>query len=115
MEVLGFLISRRCEENLWDPVQALRGGQAFSHLFFSDDLVLFAKSDLQNYISVRESLDTFCDFSGQKVSLNKSKVYFSPNTSLESREEMCGVLGIHSTPNLGKYLGFPIKYPGSSS
>ena len=25
------------------------------------------------------------------------------------------MLGIHSTPNLGKYLGFPIKHPGSSS
>ena len=115
MKVLGFLISRRCEENLWDPVQALRGGQAFSHLFFADDLVLFAKANLQNCISVKETLDTFCELSGQKVSLNKSKVYFSQNTRPESREEMCGVLGIHSTPNLGKYLGFPIKHPGSTS
>ena len=115
MEVLGFLISQRCEENLWDLVRVSRGGQAFSHLFFADDLVLFAKADLRNCNSVRETLDSFCELSGQKVSLEKSKVYFSPNTSPESREEMCGVLGIHSTPNLGKYLGFPIKHPGSSS
>ena len=78
MEVLGFLISRRCEENLWHPVRASRGGQTFSHLFFADDLVLFAKVDLRNCTSVRETLDTFCELSGQKVSLNKSKVYFSP-------------------------------------
>ena len=25
------------------------------------------------------------------------------------------MLGIHSTPNLGKYLGFPIKHPRSTS
>ena len=77
MKVLGFLISWRCEENLWDSVQALKGGQAFSHLFFADDLVLFAKADLQNCISVKETLDTFCELSGQQVSPNKSKVYFS--------------------------------------
>ena len=115
MVVLGFLISWRCEENLWDLVQASRGGQAFSYIFFADDLVLFAKAYLRNCISVRETLDTFCEFLGKIVSLNKSKVYFSLNTSPESREEMCEVLGMHSTPNLGKYLGFPIKHPGSTS
>ena len=61
---------------------------------------------------MRETLDSFCELSSQKVSLDKSKAYFSPNTSPESREEVCGVLGIHSTPNLGKYLGFPIKHLG---
>ena len=44
MEVLGFLISRRCEENLWDSIRASRGGQAFPHLFFADDFVIFCKS-----------------------------------------------------------------------
>ena len=31
------------------------------------------------------------------------------------REELCEVLGIRSTPKLGKYLGFLLKQPGSSS
>lgn len=115
MEVLGFLISGRCEEKLWDLVRASRGGPAFSHLFFADDLLLFAKADMKNCTSGRETLDSFCELSGQKISLNKSKVYFSPNTTPEIREELCEVLGINSTPNLGKYLGFPLKHPGSTS
>ena len=45
----------------------------------------------------------------------KSKIYFSPNIRQEERDEMCEVLGISSTPNLGKYLGFPLKHPRSSS
>ena len=89
--------------------------QAFSHLFFADDLVLFAKADLMNCSSVRETLDSFCELSGQKVSLNKSKVYLSLNTSPKTREELCEVLGIHSTPNLSKYLGFSIKHPSLTS
>ena len=45
----------------------------------------------------------------------KSKVYFSPNIRHEQREEMCDVLGMRSTPNLGKYLGFPLKHLGLMS
>ena len=115
MEMLGYLITEKCEAKLWDPVKASRNGPAFSHLFFADDLVLFAKADLKNCCHVREALDTFCDLSGQKVSHHKSKVYFSPNVSQSTRAELSDVLGFSSTPNLGKYLGFPLKHPGSTS
>ena len=88
MEMLGYLISEKCEAKLWDPVKASRNGPAFSHLFFANDLVLFAKADLKNCCHVREALDTFCDLSGQKVSLHKSKVYFSPNDSQSTKADL---------------------------
>ena len=43
MEILGAYILDKCNDNLWDPISASRGGVAFSQLFFSDDLVLFTK------------------------------------------------------------------------
>lgn len=64
---------------------------------------------------MKDTLDTFCELSRQKVSLAKSKVYFSPNIGHEQRKEMCDVLGMRSTPNLGNYLGFPLKLPLSTS
>ena len=67
---------------------------------------------MKNCCNVRETLDTFCELSGQKVSLAKSKVYFSPNIRQEERDEMCEVLGMSSTPNLGKYLGIPLNTLG---
>ena len=45
MEVLGFMIKDKCDSKLWDPMKASRGGLAFSHLFFVDDLILFRKAD----------------------------------------------------------------------
>ena len=45
MEVLGFIIKDKCDSKLWDPMKASRGGLAFSHLFFADDLILFRKAD----------------------------------------------------------------------
>ena len=42
----------------------------------------------------------------------KSRVFFSPNVEPDQREAFTNMLGINSTSNLGKYLGFPIKHPG---
>lgn len=67
MEVLGALISEKCEAKLWDPVKVAPGGIAFLHLFFTDDLVLFAKADQKNCVAIKDVLETFCELSGQKV------------------------------------------------
>ena len=93
----------------WTPVKASRGGLAFSHLFFVDDIVLFAKADLINCSTIRDVLDQFCEISGQTVSVAKSRVFFSPNIDRDTRESFSDILGMQSTPNLGRYLGFPIK------
>ena len=96
-------------------MKASSSGPTFSHLFFVDDLVLFAKADPTNCSAIRDVLDVFCSLSGQSVSDAKSRVYFSPNVDRDSRESFCDILGFASAPSLGKYLGIPIKHPGSSS
>ena len=110
MEILGAFITEKCKAKLWDPISASRGSATFSHLFFATDLILFAKADIKNYRAARDVLDTFCELSGQKVSAKKSRVFFSPNVSLNTREELCNILEFRSTPSLGKYLIFPIKH-----
>ena len=79
MEYLGQLIEGKCNAHLWQPVKASRSGPAFSHLFFADDLVLFAKVDGTNCSTIRDVLDEFCNLSGQTISVTKLRVYFSPN------------------------------------
>ncbi|XP_065616004.1 uncharacterized protein LOC136061741 [Quercus suber] len=111
MEVHRLMIKDKCDSKLWDLVKASRGGLAFSHLLFADDLILFGKADKKNYTSIKEALDRFCELSRQKVNNGKSRVYFSPNISEKRREELCSCLDLHSTPNLGKYLGFSLKLP----
>ena len=84
-------------------------------MFFADDLVLFARADAINCSTRRDVLDSFCKISGQTVSEDKSRVFFSLNVDRDSRESFCDILGFHSTPSLGKYLGFPIRHTRSSS
>lgn len=115
MEVLGRIIDAKCSNNLWNPVKASANGLTFSHLFFADDLLLFAKANLLNYESVREAVEEFYMISGQKINPTKSKVYFPPNIDREQRIGFCEILGFHSTPKLGSYLGFPLRHVGASN
>ena len=113
MEVLGALLEEKCKAKLWNSVKASQGGPKFSNVFFADDLMLFAKADRKNCTAIRDVLDSFCEMSGQKISTEKSQVYFSPNVDPEKRIELGEILGFRSTPTLGKYLGFPIKHSGT--
>lgn len=113
MKYLGYLIEKKCLDGVWKPLKASRKNIGISHLFFADDLMLFAKVDEESYEAILEVLNNFCEESGQKVSLEKSRVYFSPNVQAEFREETCAKLGIQATTSIGKYLGFPINHKGA--
>ena len=65
MDYLGQLIQERYEDKSWILVKASWRGLAFSHLFFADDLVLFAKTNMENCLVIREVLDEFCSQSGR--------------------------------------------------
>ncbi|KAK9985511.1 hypothetical protein SO802_030462 [Lithocarpus litseifolius] len=93
MDYLGQLIQEKCEENIWIPIKASRGGPAFSHLFFVDDLVLFARADHTNCSAIQDVLDEFCAIFGQTISDSKSRVYFSPNVDRDTKESLSDILG----------------------
>ena len=115
MEYLGQLIVEKCNAKLWQPIKASGSRPAFSHLFFADDLVLFARADGTNCSTIRDVLDEFCSISRQTISEAKSRAYFSPNVDRDTRESLSDILGFSSTPSLGKYLRIPIMHPRSSS
>ena len=112
MDFLSQLIQEKCEAGLWKLVKASRSGPSFSHIFFADDLVLFAKATPENCKVVKEVLDMFCKALGQTISGAKSRVFFSSNIDQDSKEELSSTLRFQSTDCLGKYLGFPIKHRG---
>ena len=112
MEFLGALINKKCVDREWDKVKALKNGPRFSHMFFADDLLLFAKANTQNCNAIEEVLEEFYGLSGQKVSQEKSKNFFSPNVPEDTRDTICNQLQIKATCDLGRYLGFPILRKG---
>jgi hypothetical protein len=67
------------------------------------------KADMNNATSLQRVLDTYCanSNSGQMVSLAKSSIFFSPNTNVILRAEICEALHIDTEALLDKYLRLP--------
>ena len=113
MEYVGSLIDKECIEGEWAPIKASRGNLEISHLFFADNLILFAKANDEGSEAINEVLDLFCSEFRQKVNSAKSRIYFSQNVEVGLKSKICENLNIQATNNLGKYLGFPLKHKGS--
>lgn len=112
MEYLGHLIEKKCVNGDWVPLKASKDNLGFSHLLFANDIILLSKADEHGCEAILDVLEKFCREFGQKISLDKSRIYFSPNVRNEVKEEISERLGIRETNNIGKYLGFPLKHQG---
>ena len=64
LERLGHIVQDAIENGRWKPVRLSRNGPRLSHLFFADDLILFAKVPVDQIKTVMECLELFCDLSG---------------------------------------------------
>ena len=90
------------------PISLSKGGPKLSHICFADDLILFAEASVSQVQVIRKVLEKFCVASGQKVSLEKSKFFFSDNVSRNLGKLISDSSGIASTRDLEKYLGMPV-------
>ena len=57
---------------------------------------------------IKQCLDTFCSSSGQRVSSEKTRIFFSRNVNHVIREDISREFNFSRTNNLGKYLGVPL-------
>ncbi|KAK4283181.1 hypothetical protein QN277_000163 [Acacia crassicarpa] len=110
MEKLAHLIQSEIQAKQWKPIRLSRTGPQISHLFFADDIILFAEASIEQVQVINKCLKTFCDSSGLKVNQQKTRVCFSNNVSHTRRSEMCEYLGFSITSDLGKYLGVPLHH-----
>ncbi|CAA7027588.1 unnamed protein product [Microthlaspi erraticum] len=108
MERLCHMIDRAIESKEWKPIRLSRGGPQLSHICFADDLILFAEASVSQIRVIRQVLEGFCQAYGQKVSLEKSKIFFSHNVSRDLCTTISRESGIQATCDLGRYLGMPI-------
>lgn len=83
--------------------------------FFADDVILFVKANSKNIHSIHLTLQSFMASSGLNINLQKSSIWFSPNSSPHIIREASFVLGISQSSNPGSYLGFPLAISNRSS
>lgn len=79
MERLSRWIQTKVDEGAWRPLIASKGGIRVSHLFFDDDLLLFAEAGDDQVACIKEGLRKFCMALGQKTNFNKFLMFVSLN------------------------------------
>jgi hypothetical protein len=90
-----------------DGIKVCRSSPQVSHLLFADDSLILMKANQENATTLRGILDRYCASSGQRISEGKSSIYFSNNTEVEMKMEVCGILNIMTESISDKYLGLP--------
>lgn len=80
-------------------------------MMFADDLVLFAEASEKQMQKVMDCLQKFEDMSGNKLSKEKTSIFFSPNTHIREVKAICSLNGFKQVPDLGRYLGANIVHP----
>ncbi|KAA3489221.1 reverse transcriptase [Gossypium australe] len=106
-EGLSALMRLDMKEGLIKGAKASRRGPAISHLLFTDNCILFGEATNNGAQLLKGILNEYEKCSGQCVNFNKSTIFYSSNTSEESKRQVLEILGVRPSTDMEKYLGLP--------
>lgn len=110
------LISSAFEFKLWYPVSRPCNWEEMetdfdcswlpllSHIFFVDEIILFAEASLDQLLVVKECLDNFYSWSSQKINYMKSSIMFYANVPHLAAFNIVALAQIPCTNDIGMYL-----------
>lgn len=88
---------------------------SISHLFFANDLLLFAKATSQEVGVINSCLETYMLWSGQMLNRDKSSIHYSRNTPSQIKAQLSAALHLSPLPAKVKHLGLPLVIPRRKS
>ncbi|KAH9667991.1 reverse transcriptase domain-containing protein [Citrus sinensis] len=108
IERLSHGITHAVMDERWRPIRLAKYGTPLTHLFFADDLLLFAEASIDQAYVVDAVLENYCRSSEAKINKLKTKVFFSKNVDTRDANLIGSTLDFSATNNLGDYLGMPL-------
>lgn len=86
-----------------------------TNLMYADDLLLMGSAEPRQARLLKRVLQTLCDISGQRVSPEKSKIWFSKATSLAHVRSAIRIFGARFAFENETYLGGPFDVSRSTA
>ncbi|KAL9667689.1 hypothetical protein QQ045_002053 [Rhodiola kirilowii] len=83
------------------------------HLMYADDLLIFTNGHTRSVNNLMKIINKFCEFSGQKINSEKSRVFFSKLIGLERKKNILQYTKFTEGSFPTRYLGAPL-FPGRS-
>ena len=84
------------------------GAPKISKLFYTDDVILFCKAKLAEVDSLMKCLNSYCLWSGQSISLEKTGVFASKGVHAHFLSQTRSIWGLKRLHQGVKYLGVPL-------
>ncbi|KAI0524441.1 hypothetical protein KFK09_003810 [Dendrobium nobile] len=79
-------------------------GPRITHLLYADDVLIFSHATSSLAKLMKKIVEDFCNWSGQRVNLNKSQILFGKNVRKKMRKKITNLLGIKMVKEM-IYLG----------
>ena len=107
VEGLSAVVNEAARNQQWMSISICRGCPRITHLFFADDSILFSKANAKESQKLKQILQTYEEAFGQKINIEKSSMFFSPNMPQSVKEKIFAILGPMQGSKHSKYLGLP--------
>lgn len=86
-----------------------RQAPSLTNLMYADGLLLMGSANRQEAQLINKVLQTFCNLSGQRISPEKSKLWFSRATTLAQVRSIMWIFGAKFADENETYLGGPVN------
>lgn len=106
------LINRYIQKGWIHGCRVANRAMSISHMLFTEDSYLYCKDTTNEALWASQLLDVFEAGSVQKVNMKKSSIFFSKNTDVGTRDELCRKMQMIEAPENSLYLG-PLELPST--
>lgn len=107
LDRLSSMIENQVNNDNWKPISITKNIK-ISYVFYADDVFLFSEASPDNMLTIMNTLESFGDISGLRISMTKSTLIFLTKLHHSIRKYVAGNYGFKISSSFEKYLGVDI-------
>jgi hypothetical protein len=107
-EVILRLLNRKVQQGFLMGVKLGNSAPLISKLCYADDVILLCRARMDDVQSLMSCINTYCAWSGQMVSIEKSGAFYSKGVHTQFQKQVKCLWCLKTLPQSTKYLCVPL-------